>query len=120
MGLIVFAALPLVTRGQRHIAVRAFAGLLRGPALRLQHAFVLGVTAAGFSFIAYLLFLQGETLAAEGIRTSYLEIPEAPFVFVFAVFVGVAALAAGALLYDFLTKRGRSEEAVRPEASIDA
>ena len=120
LGLIVFAALPLVTRAQRHIAVRAFAGMLKGPALRLQQAFVTGVTAAGFAFIAYLLFLQGATLGAEGIRTSYLEIPEAPFVFVFAALVFIAAVAAGGLFSGILRKRGGSEETVRPEASLDA
>ena len=119
LGLIVFSALPLVTHAQRHIAVRAFASLLKGAALRLQQAFVMGVTAAGFAFIAYLLLLQGATLGAEDIRTSYLEIAEAPFVFVFAALVFVAALAAGGLFYSALRKRDDTDQIVRPETSIE-
>src|SRR5579863_9577699 len=99
LGLIIFAALPLVTRAQRHIAVRALASLLKGRALILQHGFVLGATVAGLAFIAYLIFLQGETLRAEGIRTSYLDLPEAPFAYVFAALVLSAALMAGERLY---------------------
>lgn len=119
LGLIIFSALPLVTRAQRHIAVRALAALLKGRALALQHAFVLGTTVAGLAFIAYLVFLQGETLREEDIRTSYLNMPEAPFAYFFAALVLVAALTAGELLYRLMRNRGGTEEAARPEASAE-
>jgi TRAP-type transport system small permease protein len=102
LGLIIFSALPLVTYTQRHIAVRAFAVLLKGRALFAQQIFVLALTGAGFAFIAYLIFLQGRTLGQEGIATNYLEIPEAPFAYAFAALTLVAALAAGGLLYRFV------------------
>jgi TRAP-type C4-dicarboxylate transport system permease small subunit len=119
LGLIIFSALPLVTRAQRHIAVRALASLLKGRALVLQHAFVLGATVAGLAFIAYLIFLQGETLRGEGIRTSYLNMPEAPFAYCFAALVLIAALMAGELLYRLAFKHGAAEETARPEASVE-
>ncbi len=94
LGLIIFSAVPLVTRAQRHIAVRSFAALLKGRALFLQRAFVLAATAIGFAFIGYLILGQAETLGEEGILTSYLDIPEAPFAYLFAVLTWAAALAA--------------------------
>jgi len=99
LGLIIFSALPLVTYRQRHIAVHAFAMLLKGRARSLQRAFVLTLTSLGFAFIAYLIFLQGQTLRSEGITTNYLNIPEAPFAYAFAGLTLVAAFMAGELLY---------------------
>jgi hypothetical protein len=64
-----------------------------------QRIFVLSLTGAGFAFIAYLIFLQGETLRSEGITTNYLSIPEAPFAYAFAALTLVAAMMAGELLY---------------------
>lgn len=119
LGLIIFAALPLVTRGQRHIAVRVLATFLRGRALIVQHAFVFGVTAAGFAFIAYLIFLQAETLQEEDIRTSYLNIPEAPFAYFFAFLVLVAAVTAGELLYRLWRKHAVSDEPAPAEANAE-
>jgi len=119
LGLIIFSALPLVTRAQRHIAVRAVAAVLKGSALRFQQSFVLGVTVAGFAFIAYLIFLQARTLNEEDIRTSYLNMPEAPFAYFFALLVLIAALAAGGLLIDLLRKRSDLQEAPRPETGVE-
>ncbi len=101
LGLIIFSALPLVTRAQRHIAVHAFAMLLKGRARVAQHLFVLILTGAGFGFIAYLIFLQGETLRSEGLTTNYLNIPEAPFAYAFAALTLLAALTTCARLYRF-------------------
>ncbi|HKT18848.1 MAG TPA: TRAP transporter small permease [Stellaceae bacterium] len=102
LGLIIFSALPLVTHRQRHIAVHAFAMLLKGRARGLQRVFVLALTSIGFAFIAYLIFLQGQTLGSEGITTNYLNIPEAPFAYAFAALTLLAALMAGELLYRHL------------------
>jgi TRAP-type transport system small permease protein len=119
LGLIIFSALPLVTRAQRHIAVRVLATFLKGRALILQHAFVFAATAAGFAFIAYLIFLQAETLREENIRTSYLNIPEAPFAYFFAFLVLIAALTAAQLLYRLWRKRGARDEPAPVEANAE-
>jgi TRAP-type C4-dicarboxylate transport system permease small subunit len=119
LGLIIFSALPLVTLRQRHIAVRAFAALLKGRALLWQRGFVLIVTIAGLGFIAYLLFLQGETLAEEHITTSYLDIPEAPFAYFFAALALIAAFAAAALFRDLSSDDEPLEEIVVAESGAD-
>ena len=97
LGLIIFSALPLVTRAERHIAVRSFAAMLKGRALAIQRGFVAALTSLGFGFIAYLIFLQAESLREEGTRTNYLNLPEAPFAYVFALLALIAALIAAAI-----------------------
>jgi TRAP-type C4-dicarboxylate transport system permease small subunit len=119
LGLIIFAALPLVTFRQRHIAVRSFAALLTGRALVLQRAFVLVVTTAGLTFIAYLLFLQGKTLAEEHSMTNYLDIPEAPFAYFFAALALVAAALAAALFRDLSAREEGFEEIIAAETGAE-
>ena len=105
LGFIIFGGIPLVTYHQRHIAVRSFAALLKGRALFVQRVFVLGLTGLGFAFIAYILLLQALELQEEGTLSTFLSIPEAPFAYVFAALMLVAALVAFALLGALL--RGR-------------
>src|SRR5580704_7511190 len=47
LGFIIFSGIPLVTYHQRHIAVRAFASMLKGGPLYLQRLFVLAATGCG-------------------------------------------------------------------------
>lgn len=110
LGLIIFSAIPLVTRAERHIAVRSLAAMLKGRALLIQHGFVLALTSLGFSFIAYLIFLQGQTLREEHTRSNYLNVPEAPFAYFFAFLALIAALiAVGLLLRLFRTAEDRQD-----------
>lgn len=117
LGLIIFSALPLVTRAQRHIAVHSFAALLKGRALVLQRVFVRVMTGAGFTFIAYLLFLQGETLSENNTKTNYLDVPEAPFAYLFAALALVAALTSVEHLYSLRRKDAAPDDFVLPAAS---
>jgi TRAP-type C4-dicarboxylate transport system permease small subunit len=102
LGFVIFSGVPLVTYHQRHIAVRAFAAMLKGRALFVQRAFVLALTGFGFAFMGYLLYLQGEQLLEEGTLSTFLQIPEAPFAYIFAALMEVAALVAFALLVALL------------------
>jgi TRAP-type transport system small permease protein len=94
LGFTIFAALPLVTYRQRHIAVRSLAALLRGAARIAQQGLVLAGTTAGFAFVTYVLIDQARALAEDGTLTSYLDLEMAPFVYCFAAFTAVAALVA--------------------------
>lgn len=98
LGFTVFTALPLVTAAERHIAVRSLANLLKGRAAAAQRVVVRVGTAAGFAFIAVLLFLQAQSLAEDGTLSNYLDMPLAPPVYVFAALAAGAALVALALL----------------------
>jgi TRAP-type C4-dicarboxylate transport system permease small subunit len=94
LGFTIFAAIPLVTHRQRHIAVRTLASALQGRALYAQRAVVLAGTVAGFGFIGVVLYLQADTLREAGELTAYLDLPLAPPVYVFAALSWVAALMA--------------------------
>jgi TRAP-type transport system small permease protein len=118
LGFVIFSALPLVTLRQRHIAVHAFAAMLRGRAAQAQHVFVLAVTALGFAFIGYLLFVQGEMLREENLHSNYLNIPEAPFPYVFTLLTWAAALAA--LLLLVRRAPAAAPDTIADEASRDA
>ena len=98
LGFIIFSGIPLVTYHQRHIAVRAFASMLKGGALYIQRLFVLAATGLGFAFMGYLILLQAIELQEEGTLSTYLDVPEAPFTYAFAALMGVAALIAFAKL----------------------
>jgi TRAP-type C4-dicarboxylate transport system permease small subunit len=117
LGFIIFSGIPLVTYHQRHIAVRSFAALLKGRALFLQRAFVLALTGFGFAFMGYILLLQALQLQEEGTLSTFLDIPEAPFAYIFAALMEVAAIVAFALLVALM--RGRElAEAYEPTTDI--
>jgi TRAP-type C4-dicarboxylate transport system permease small subunit len=116
LGLVVFAAIPLVTRAQRHIAVRSFAALLAGRALLAQRIFVPAATAVGLGFMGYFVLLQAISLAEDASSTDYLGIPEAPFVYAFAGLMGLAALAALERLVALLRHGARDSDVDRDVA----
>ena len=118
LGFIIFSGIPLVTYHQRHIAVRAFASMLKGRALFAQCVFVLALTGFGFAFIGYLLFLQGVQLQEEGTLSTFLQIPEAPFAYIFAALITAAAIVAFALLVAFLRGQQLAEAYERTDVDI--
>jgi TRAP-type C4-dicarboxylate transport system permease small subunit len=118
LGFIIFSGIPLVTYHQRHIAVRAFAAMLKGRALFLQRAFVLALTGFGFAFIAYMLLLQGEQLGEEGTLSTFLQIPEAPFAYIYAALTAAAAIVAFVLLTAFLRGQKLAEAYERTDIDI--
>lgn len=118
LGFIIFSGIPLVTYHQRHIAVRAFAALLKGPALFAQRAFVFALTGFGFAFIGYLLYLQAVQLQEEGTLSTFLQIPEAPFAYIFAALITAAAIVALILLVAFLRGEHLAEAYERTDIDI--
>lgn len=102
LGFIIFGGIPLVTYHQRHIAVRSFAALLKGPTLLAQRIFVLGLTGFGFVFIGYILLLQALQLQEEGTRSTFLNVPEAPFAYIFAALIAAAGVVAFILMVALL------------------
>jgi TRAP-type C4-dicarboxylate transport system permease small subunit len=118
LGFIIFSGVPLVTYHQRHIAVRAFAAMLKGRALFTQRVFVLALTGFGFAFIGYLLYLQGVQLQEEGTLSTFLQIPEAPFAYIFAALMGVAAIVAFALMVALLRGQHLAEAYERTDIDV--
>jgi len=98
LGFTVFTALPLVTFGERHIAVRSLANMLKGRARTVQRAIVRAGATLGLGFMAALLFDQAQSLAESGTLTDFLDVPLAPAIYAFAALAAVGTLAALALL----------------------
>jgi len=113
LGFTVFTALPLVTRRERHIAMRALAGLLKGRAALTQRALVHAGTALGLTFLGFLLFDQAQSLREGGTLTNFLDLPVAPAAYVFAVLAWVAAVMAIDRMVALL--RGEAAPADQPE-----
>ncbi len=115
LGITIFSALPLVTWQQRHIAVRSLAALLKGRALSVQRLVVLAGAALGLAFVSYLLVDQTRAMAADGTLTTYLDLPEAPIVAVFAGLAAFAALVAAVLLVRGDSAAGADAPGAGPE-----
>jgi TRAP-type C4-dicarboxylate transport system permease small subunit len=115
LGFTIFTALPLVTLRQRHIAVRSLAAMLRGRAAMVQRALVLIGAVAGFACIGLLLLDQALAMSEEGTLTNYLDLPEAPAVYLLAALAGVAALMALDRLVVFLGDGGDEPAPHAPE-----
>ena len=110
LGFTIFTALPLVTRTQRHIAVRSLANLLKGRALSVQRVIVLAGTVAGMGFIGAILLDQAQSLGESGTLTNFLDLPIAPPIYVFAILAWVAALMALERLWRHLRGGGEGDE----------
>jgi TRAP-type C4-dicarboxylate transport system permease small subunit len=117
LGFTIFTALPLVTRQQRHIAVRSLANMLKGRALFVQRTAVLAGTVVGLGFIGWLMFGQAQSLRESGELTGYLDLPVAPPIYVFAALAWMAALMALERLAQHLRGGGEAgdDRAAGPE-----
>jgi len=89
---LIFAALPLVSRREEHV-VMDFLDRYLGPRLyRALRALEHVVSAAVMSGLGWLLWQKAGKLAAYGDTTSVLKIELAPFVYAIAVLIFVSAL----------------------------
>lgn len=92
LALLVFAALPVVTREDTHVSVSVVEALLRGRAAFVQRLFVLSFGAVALGIITWRLWLGGDKLAAGRQVTGYLELPRAPIAWVASVLAGFACI----------------------------
>lgn len=94
MGLLAFAALPLISRQNDHITLGLLDHLYRGVADRLRRAFAHGFSAAMLGFLTWRLWVHAGKLAAAGDSTAVLQFPLAPL----AYFMAAAGALSAALL----------------------
>ena len=82
LGLTIFTALPLVTRDRGHITVGIFERFYKGPVRYVIHLVVLLGPFGVIGFIAWLMYDQAETMREADFITEYLDLPQAPIVYV--------------------------------------
>jgi len=117
LGLTVFSAFPLVTLNRSHITVGLLEQFFHGRIRYLQRLFVLLVTIGVVVFVAWLMFDQALGMYEDGTLTEYLDLPEAPIVFVFAVLTSLAAIIFLSVIWGYLRRGGDPEEAPNSDSS---
>jgi TRAP-type C4-dicarboxylate transport system permease small subunit len=97
--LLIFAALPLVSRREEHVVMDFLDRYLPVPIYRALRAFEHIVSAAVMTGMGWLLWQRASKLAAYGDTTSVLRIELAPFVYAIALLIFVTALIHLALVF---------------------
>ena len=106
MGLLIFAALPLVTRKRGHITVSLFDALMGEGIRRLRDSVVLLGSAGVVGFISFLMFRSGlEMLEANTVSRVY-DFPLAPVVFIISALGVITLLLLLAMIWHHLRGHG--------------
>lgn len=109
LALLIFAALPVVTRDDTHISVSLVENLLKGRARFVQRLFVLLVDAVALGVIAWRMWIGGNHLAADQQVTGYLEWPIAPLAYAMSVLAGIAFLTVLIMIWRHVRGADRDE-----------
>lgn len=106
MALVIFAALPLVTRRRGHVTVSLIDGLLHGRARRIKAVVCDAIGTAALALLAWRLWAHALDDLESGARTIVLGWPHAPLTFVLAGCATLATLALATLSWQSLIGRG--------------
>jgi TRAP-type C4-dicarboxylate transport system permease small subunit len=112
MGVLVFAALPLVSRRNEHITVGLLDHLFVGRAHRARLTFVHLCSAVVLGFLGWRLAAHTFRLAARGDATAVLQLPLAPVGWFAVALTAVSTAALLALAWRVAA--GRADAAARP------
>ena len=93
MGLVIFAALPILCAREQHVTIDLFAKLFTGRAQRIRAASINAFSTVVMAVIAWRLLVLGNRYAEMGDQTMLLAIPLAPFAYAMFFFSLVAAIA---------------------------
>ena len=90
MALVIFTALPLVTRKREHVTVSLVDGVLRGGAKRAQQVLCDAISVFALAVLAWRLWLQGGDDLAADTRTIVLGLPQAPLTYAMCAFAALS------------------------------
>ncbi len=108
LGLLIFSALPLVSRNQSHITVSLFEGMFRGRIKWFQQLFVLLFSACAAAFITWRLWAEMQTMRANQDVGEFMDIELWPFIGAVTLLSGVTFAILLWLIVDYL--RGKLPE----------
>jgi len=91
MGTLVFAALPLVTAADGHVAMGLFVERLTGPARLLQRAIAYGLSALLLVVWGVYVWQTAAQLSGYGERLAFSGIAVGPFAYLMAVLIFLSA-----------------------------
>jgi TRAP-type transport system small permease protein len=108
MGLVIFAAMPLLCAREQHITIDLFAKLFTGRAQRIRAAAINAFSTVVMAVIAWRLLVLGNRYAEMGDQTLLLAIPLAPFAYAMFCFSLLAVIALA--VRTFVHLRGTESE----------
>jgi len=106
MALLIFTALPLVTRQRGHVTVSLIDNLVKGLGRKVKVVLCDAVSALALGLLTWRLFLQGRDDMESGSATIVLGLPHAPLSFALTAFAGLTTLLVLVLIWRNLTDQG--------------
>lgn len=107
MALVIFSALPLVTRMRGHVTVSLIDSLVRGRVAQLRQVLCDALSLAALLLVTWRLWEQAASDAASSTRTVVLGLPQAPLAYVLCAFGAMSSAIMAGMLWQGL--RGRTE-----------
>ncbi|MCU0969001.1 MAG: TRAP transporter small permease [Rubrivivax sp.] len=105
MALLIFMALPLVTRHRGHVTVSLIDNVVRGPARRIKAVLCDALSTVALALMAWRLWAQGLDDLDAGKHSIVLGWPHAPLTFALAACATLAAMAMAGLAWQSLQGR---------------
>lgn len=109
MALVIFTALPLVSRNREHVSVSLIDGLFKGTGLRIKTMLCDAVSALALGMLTWRLALQGLDDLESETATVVLGMPHAPLSFVLTALAGVSTLVMLELIWNSISNRGAAK-----------
>lgn len=107
MALVIFTALPLITRQRGHVTVSLIDGMFKSSASRKLKTIVCdAISALALSLLTWRLYIQGQDDLKSGSATIVLNLPHAPLSFALTFFAGLTTCLVLALIWQTLTNKG--------------
>ena len=113
MGLTVFAALPLASRAENHLAIGLLTDRLTGPARRWHRIGILVISTVGLGFIGWRMTVQAGIMYGSMATTGSLRLPLWPVAGVMAALGWLSCLVTLVLLLRALSGLDRDAHAAK-------
>lgn len=108
MALVIFTALPLVTRQRGHVTVSLIDNLVQGLGRKVKLVLCDGISALALGVLTWRLFLQGQDDLKSGSATVVLGLPHATLSFTLTFFAGLTTLLMLVLIWRTVSAQGES------------
>ena len=109
MAIVIFTALPLVTRRRGHVTVSLVDGLFSGAGARIKTVLCDAISAVALGVLTWRLALQGLSDLESDAATVVLGLPQAPLGFVLTAFAALSTLMMLLLIWNTLTGKGAAK-----------
>lgn len=106
MALLIFSALPLVTRNREHVTVSLIDGMVQAGGRRIKTIVCDAISAIALCVMTWRLAMQGVENLASASATLVLGLPHAPLNFALTAFAGITTGVLLAMIGQSLTNQG--------------